>query len=72
MKPPAFLSKLPVKAIHNAERNHRLKRDGWRIYTLCDVERREVIVSATDGPYAIVRRKGCIRYICPVSELDPL
>lgn len=42
------------------------KRLQWR-----PVER-EVIVSAIDSQGAIVRRKGCMRYYAPLSELKPV
>ena len=32
-------------------------------------EEKEVLVMAIAGGYAMVRRKGCMPYVCPVKEL---
>ena len=33
------------------------------------VERRDVILLALSGKWAMVRRPGCVPYVCEVSEL---
>lgn len=68
MKPHWLRStKLPTRAIHTVPVIHVVaKRLQWQ-----PVER-EVIVSAIDSQGAIVRRKGCMRYYAPLSELKPV
>lgn len=40
---------------------------GWKYET----ERREVVVMAVAGTWAMVRRKGCMPYTAMVKELEP-
>lgn len=58
--------KLPAKAIHVCTRPVSFKGGQW----LYSTERRDVIVSAMDNAYAIVRRPKCERYVCPIKELE--
>ena len=34
------------------------------------IESRDVVLLAISGKYAMVRRKGCIPYVCSVNELS--
>ena len=68
MKPHWLRStKLPTRAIQEA-RVMKVTTAGMK-WGKVD---REVIVSAIDSQGAIVRRKGCMRYYAPLSELSPI
>ena len=67
---PEFLKKLPTTAIHV----HRYANSFIPGTCTLDykTERREVIVSAHDGHSAIARIKTRMRFVCSLSELEPL
>ena len=68
MKPHWLRStKLPTRAIQEA-RVMKVTTAGMK-WGKVD---REVIVSAIDSQGAFVRRKGCMRYYAPLSELSPI
>ena len=43
----------------------------YNIYFIQSVlDRREVIILAVHGKYAMVKRAGCIHYVCKTEEID--
>lgn len=42
------------------------KNERW-IY---ETEKRDVILMAVSGKYAMVRRSGCMPYVCPLKDLS--
>ena len=57
--------RLPVEAIHVCT----MLKDVCP--TRYETERREVLVSAYDDRCAIVRRKGCNRYVADLKDIEP-
>jgi ribosomal protein L36 len=57
--------RLPVEAIHVCTKLVAILPSRY------ETERREVLVSAYDDKCAIVRRKGCLRYVADLKEIEP-
>ena len=52
--------------MHSITSPDKLKAGKWTYVT----EERDVVLMATSGGYAMVRRKGCFPYVCNLSELS--